>query len=143
LYAPGAVSGAGEKNRAKGIERAREGGEGSNDSYVIALAANILLDHADPSAAAVIARLAKHQADDGHVAGAATSITRSGGEALDIETTSFALLAWLRSPAETARVERAMSWLLERCKGGAFGSTQSTILALRAVLAYDAAHAHP
>jgi hypothetical protein len=36
-----------------------------------------------------------------------------------------------------------MTWLLGRLKGGAFGSSQATILALRAVLAYDAAHAAP
>ena len=62
-------------------------------------------------------KLGKKQDKDGAVRGAATSITRSGGEALEIETTALALLAWLRSPAHTARCESAMGWLLERCKG--------------------------
>jgi hypothetical protein len=36
-----------------------------------------------------------------------------------------------------------MQWLLERAKGGRFGSTQSTVLALKAIVAYDQAHATP
>lgn len=35
------------------------------------------------------------QKEDGHVAGAETSITRSGGESLLIETTSLTTLCWL------------------------------------------------
>ena len=36
-----------------------------------------------------------------------------------------------------------MNWLAESCKAGRFGSTQSTILALRAIVAYDKSRAHP
>ena len=71
------------------------------------------------------------------------SDTTSGGQALDIETTSLALLAWLKDPAYAGQVEKAMKWLAESCKAGRFGSTQSTVLALRAILAYDAARARP
>jgi hypothetical protein len=67
----------------------------------------------------------------------------SGGESLEVETTSLAVLAWLRSPERTANVESAMRWLAARCKAGRFGSTQATILALKAIVAYDALHARP
>jgi len=69
----------------------------------------------------------------GVVVGAATSITGSGGESLEVETTSLAILAWLSSPKHTGNVETAIRWLGGRCKGGRFGATQSTILALKAI----------
>ncbi len=146
LYITWALKQAGEPTAGlvKEIARARERGQGANDPYVMALAANILLDAGDKAAAGVVMdRIAGKQAADGRVEGAATSITRSGGQALEIETTSLAILAWLRSPAHTARVEKAMGWLTSACKGGAFGSTQSTVLALRAIVAYHAARATP
>jgi len=143
LYITWALTEAQVAGLEKEIASARARGQGANDPYVIALAANILLNAKDDAAGAVLDRLVPFQAEDGHVKGAATSITRSSGYALEVETTSLALLAWMRSPAHTARVEKGMQWLLERCKAGSFGPTQSTILALRAVLAYDAAHATP
>ena len=36
-----------------------------------------------------------------------------------------------------------MTWLAGRCKQGRFGSTQSTILALKAIIAYDASRTRP
>jgi uncharacterized protein YfaS (alpha-2-macroglobulin family) len=127
----------------KEIAAVREHALGSEDSYYLALAANVLLDGRDESATIVLDRLAKKQAEDGAVRGASTSITRSGGESLEIETTALSVLAWVRSPAHTARCEKAMSWLLERCKGGRFGSTQATVLALKAIVVYDKAHSTP
>lgn len=125
------------------IAWAKEYAGQTEDSYVLGLIANVLLKIGDPTGAKVAARIAKRQDADGCVRGAATSITRSGGECLEIETTSLAILAWLRVPELAGNVERAATWLFERCKGGRFGSTQSTILALRAILGYDASHAKP
>jgi hypothetical protein len=39
------------------------------------------------------------------------------------------------------QVEKAAEYLAEACKGGRYGSTQSTILALRGIIAYDNARA--
>jgi uncharacterized protein YfaS (alpha-2-macroglobulin family) len=127
----------------KEIASVREQARSSEDPYTLALAANVLLDAKDPEAPAVLARLAKLQEPDGAFRRAKTSITCSGGESLEVETTSLAVLALLRAPAATDTCERAMQWLLERAKGGRFGSTQATVLALKAILAYDAAHATP
>jgi len=77
------------------------------------------------------------------VKGAVTSITRSGGDALAIETTALSVLAWMREPAYAANVEKGLKWLVESNKSGRFGSTQSTILALRSIVAYDSARARP
>ena len=47
-------------------------------------------------------KLAKAQADDGHLEGKQGSITRSGGQSLQVETTALAALAWLKMPDFTA-----------------------------------------
>src|SRR6185369_4727431 len=52
-------------------------------------------------------------------------------------------LAWMRDPSYVANVEKGLKWIVEANKSGRFGSTQSTILALRAIVAYDNAHARP
>lgn len=113
----------------------------SKDSYLCALGANILFlakDH--ENAMRLASALAASQEKDGSVSGAVHSITCSGGDSLALETTSLAVIAWLRiDPKFMTRTEAAMKWIFERCRNGRFGSTQSTILALKAVNAYDRA----
>jgi hypothetical protein len=87
--------------------------------------------------------MAKKQESDGHVAGATTSVVGSEGDSLQIETTSLAVLAWLREPTYAANDTRAITFLADSCQGGRYGSTQSTVLALRAIVEYDRARAHP
>ena len=117
---------------------------GSKDAYVWAMTANALQLSGRPEAAKeLLDRLAKAQDADGVVTGAMHSIVGSMGEALDIEATSLATLAWLRSPAHQDQVERAVRWLADSCKGGRYGSTQSTVLALQAIVAYDKARSTP
>ena len=117
----------------------------SEDSYIRALGANILfLAHDGKNALSLASGLAASQEKNGVVGGGKTTITCSGGDSLKIETTSLAVLAWLRIDGRFApNVESAMKWLFERCKSGRFGSTQSTILALKAINAYDKARAVP
>ena len=118
--------------------------QSDSNSYVKALAANSLFLAGDKEAARqFMDRLAQLQADDGHVRGATTTVVGSGGDSLEIETTSLATLAWLRDPTYAANVEQAIRYLAEACKAGRYGSTQSTVLALRAIVAYDKARAHP
>ncbi len=110
----------------------------SQNSYVLALAANVLSLAGDASGAkSLMGRLAEQQGKDGVVAGATQSIVGSMGQTLNIETTALAVLAWMREPTYTANVERAMKFLAESNDGGRYGATQSTVLALRAVIAYD------
>ena len=127
------------------IEAAKKILADSKDPYLKALGANIMYLAGDKAAARTQAlALRAAVAKDGSLSGAETSITRSAGDSLLIETSSLAIIAWLRCGDDFAGdVEKTMSWLFERCKAGRFGSTQSTILALKAITAYDVARAKP
>lgn len=132
----------------RGIEREAKSfvraAEKSPNSYVTALGANVASLSGDTvTARSLMSQLASKQTSDGRVDGGSMSIVGSRGDALQIETTSLATLAWLRDPAFAANTERSVKWLSESCKGGRYGSTQSTVLALRAIVAYDRAHAKP
>jgi hypothetical protein len=87
--------------------------------------------------------LAKKQSKEGAAEGGETSITRSGGQALNIETTALAALAWMQDKDFAGNVQNSLKFLADSCKDGRFGSTQSTILALKAIVAYDQMNAHP
>ncbi|MBI4026997.1 MAG: A-macroglobulin complement component [Verrucomicrobia bacterium] len=143
-YVVWALIESGEKGLAKEVGAIASRSAAGKDSYITALAANILhLDGDKSGAKKRMDQLAARQVANGSVEGGQTSITQSGGEALTIETTSLAALAWLRDPAYAANVEKAMNFLAQSCKAGRFGSTQSTILALRAINAYDKQRAGP
>jgi hypothetical protein len=122
----------------------REAAERAQNTYVIALGANVLVLGGDQEGANhLLDKLAGKQTDDGSLTGATTSVVGSGGEALAIETTALAVLAWLKNPRYAENVEKSIKYLAESCKAGRFGSTQSTVLALRAIVAYDQSRAKP
>ena len=122
----------------------RDAGEKTQNAYVLALAANALGLAGDKEGQNhLLDELAGLQNDEGVVDGATRSVVGSTGDALRIETTSLAVMAWLQNSRYAANVEAGIKFLAERCKAGRFGSTQSTILALRAIVAYDASRAAP
>ncbi len=113
--------------------------ETSNDPYFLALVANGLLKRNDQVAGAkILDKLTKLQQPDGSLRGQ-ESIVGSYGSDLEIEATSLAVLAWYK--AESAlpyrgQLQKAMQWLMtRRGYGGMFGSTQATILSLKALTA--------
>ena len=138
-------SGQSAQSLSKEIKHVKDSAFNGNDSYIDALAANILYLAGDSDSADLLSeKLIKATAENGAVEGSTTSITNSGGDSLTIETTSLALLAWLRNDEQfAAQVEHSIKWLFERSKAGRFGSTQSTVLALKAINTYDAARAVP
>ena len=122
----------------------RKAAEATDNTYVLALAANVFSRAGDRDGEEhMLDKLAGMQVSDGSLEGATVSVVGSGGEALKIETTALAATAWLRNPSYTQNVESAIKYLSGVCKGGRFGSTQSTILALQAIVAYDQARAKP
>jgi uncharacterized protein YfaS (alpha-2-macroglobulin family) len=137
-----------DKEIAQEIALVKASASSTQDSYIVALGANILHATGDRAGARqLMDKLARSQDPAGGVKGAVTSITRSGGDALAIETTALSVLAWMREPSYAAdyssNIEKGLKWIVESNKSGRFGSTQSTILALRSIVAYDAAHARP
>jgi len=143
-YITWALIESGEKGLNKEIASVKTSANSTQDSYIAALAANILHSSGDHDGARqLMDKLAKNQDGGGSVKGAVTSITRSGGDALAIETTALSVLAWMREPSYAAQVQKGLKWIVEANKSGRFGSTQSTILALRSIVAYDAAYARP
>jgi uncharacterized protein YfaS (alpha-2-macroglobulin family) len=122
----------------------RGAAEKAQNTYAIALAANVLALAGDQEGANhLLDTLAGKQQDDGSLKGATTSVVGSGGEALTIETTALAVTAWLKNKRYTENVEKSIKYLAEVCKAGRYGSTQSTVLALRAIVAYDKSRAKP
>ncbi|MCH5375699.1 MAG: hypothetical protein JJ992_17140 [Planctomycetes bacterium] len=122
----------------------RDAAQKTQNTYVVALAANVLALAGDQDGSnRLLDRLAGKQIDDGSLDGAVTSVVGSDGEALKIETTALAALAWLQNSRYASNVEESIRYLAESCKAGRFGSTQSTVLALRAIVAYDQSRAHP
>jgi hypothetical protein len=110
-----------------------------DDPYELALIACALQLAGRNEAAAVRQRLVALQRPDGSLRGT-TTITCSGGEDLVVETTGFAVLAWLPDPALAANVRGAVEALQRRrAADGTFGATQATIVALRALVAYATA----
>ena len=111
----------------------------TKDPYLLALATNTLLNVpaqvAQGQGAAL--RLAGMQKADGVFSGADHSITRSGGSNLDIETTSLAALALLKAKNNPDAVRKSVDWLNKNRGGfGEWGTTQATVLALKASTQY-------
>ena len=107
----------------------------SNDPYLLALAGAAAVNagrRGDGSE--ILARLAAVQAEDGHLTGSNCSITRSHGRSLRMETTALAALAWMKLPEFADEANRAVEWIVDNRQGsGGFGSTQATVLALKAL----------
>jgi hypothetical protein len=113
----------------------------TKDAYILALATNTMFASGRTAPGHEAAkRLVAMQESDGGWKKAGHSITRSGGENLQIETTALAVLGLLRSGSYDESVERGVEWLVHHRRGiGAFGSTQATVLGLKALTAYHSA----
>jgi anti-sigma factor RsiW len=121
---------------------------GDADPYFLGLVANALLNRGKRAdGERILKTLAGKQDKDGAVPGAKTTITNSRGEALLIETTGMAVLGWLKANEAGAfreNVDKACKWIGSKRSGhGAFGSTQSTILALKALIEYARSNKRP
>jgi hypothetical protein len=118
-------------------------GGSTQDPYLLALAANTALATAPKAGetTSMVSRLAGMQAKDGHFTGAKETITMSGGESLDIETTSLATLALIKASPKNefeGQIRSAVDWLNTKRGGwGSWGNTQATILGLKALAAYS------
>lgn len=142
-YITYALSEAGEKDLSAELAYQKKIAETSSDPYVLALAANTLLN-IEPRAAStgkVVGKLVGLQKPSGVWDTADHSITRSGGVALQIETTSLAAMALIKAGDRyQSNVRKGIDWLNANRSGyGSFSSTQATVLGLKAMTTYASA----
>ncbi|MEX2140226.1 MAG: MG2 domain-containing protein [Pirellulales bacterium] len=135
-YIVWALCESGQEGIEKELENVIEHARGSNDAYEVALAAASAVDGKRlDEGRDLLGKLVTLQDREGRLIGKEGSITRSGGEALAIETTALAALAWLKLPEFREQANRAIDWIVRNRSGdGSFGSTQATILALKALV---------
>ena len=79
-----------------------------------------------------------NQLPSGNVTQSLTSVTNSMGQNLVVETTGVAVIAWLFDQDRYGDyITPAVNWLVSSVKqGGSYGSTQGTILSLKAITSY-------
>ena len=144
-YITWALTTAGQNGLVEELSRSQQIAAATQDPYLLALTAGTLLQTPRGSASfkaglAAANRLAAMQSASGVWSGARESITKSGGINLDIETTSLAILALLRSGEHLEQSRVAVAWLQNNRGGfGQWGTTQATVLALKAMSAFDSA----
>lgn len=108
----------------------------SEDPYLTALVANALWAAKDNRGKNLLPFLRAAQQKDGAYKGAKCSVVNSTGQALLAETTALTAIALMRYDGLTAKVSKAIDFL-PNCKNYyGYGSTQGTVLALKAILAY-------
>ncbi len=125
----------------KEIDAAYKHALSSKNPYAMGLAANILFNKKDKKRGAeVLGKLMKLQGengawthDDKHKSGPG-----SQGQALRIETASLALMALLKQDNPDLQATKKIADFIRNSRGGyaGFGNTNSTVLALRSLIAY-------
>ncbi len=136
-YIVWAMCEAGYSNQiAKEIEHSYQYALQSKDPYSMALMANALYKAKDKRAATLVEKLVKMQQKNGSFAGLTSSVTNSTGISLQVETTSLVALALMQHGGYTSQVQKAISSLSEGKSYNGYGSTQGTVLALKALLEY-------
>lgn len=125
-----------EKEITAVIEKAKA----SEDSYLNALVANILYNVGRDQEAHKISKILRSHQDQatGELKRKETSITRSSGTSLDIETTALALLAWMKDKTGdfAGSTELGVKFIISSVKEGKYGSTQGTILSLKVLVEF-------
>lgn len=123
----------------KAIEYLKGGWQKAEDPYTLALVANALVswEKNDATASAVLEKLHGLRVTEGdttHWKGSAT-VTFTHGDAADVEATALAVTAFMKAGKYADTVTEALTWIIQKKQAsGHWGSTQSTILALKALI---------
>jgi uncharacterized protein YfaS (alpha-2-macroglobulin family) len=107
--------------------------------YHLALCANALLsaNSKDKDGIAILNKLEdkKLKDDKGRIYWSSANTIYSGGKCADIETTAMIVLAFLKAQRNVNLVNKSLEWLISmKDPYGTWGSTQATILALKALI---------
>src|SRR5262249_28018051 len=136
-------SGAKKEDLKKSVDYIRAGIQKVDNAYILALAANALaaFDAKDDSVHEVLQKLDNHQKDLPEIKAlcypaGGQSLSYSRGDSLTVETTALTALAMIRSGQFTNSANKALMYLVKaKDSSGAWGSTQATILSLKALVA--------
>ncbi|MEQ1746299.1 MAG: carboxypeptidase regulatory-like domain-containing protein [Saprospiraceae bacterium] len=108
----------------------------SGDPYQLALVANALLAKKDPRGKEALRLLLEKKDEKGAWTGKSHSVMGSGGNCLRIEATALAALAMMKSGERNPALIKAMEFIAAAKNEYGYGSTQSTVLALKALVEY-------
>lgn len=118
------------------IEHAYQQTLNNSDLYQTALLANALGVMKDSRAQALLVQLLEKQEKDGSWIGSSHSIMYAYGNCFRIETTALSVLALMKSGSTSAAVSQGLEFIMKSKNEYGYGSTQSTVLALRALIEY-------
>ena len=134
-----AMAEAGYTDIQKEYQAAKSYALSSKDPYCLALVANAAFSlKKDLEGEQLFELLSKMQQENGCWMGTNGSITCSAGRGLAVETSSLAVMAYLKSKQALPAVLNNGVKFIVSCRSGYgdFGSTQSTVLALKALTQY-------
>lgn len=112
----------------------------SEDPYLMSLMLGILENTQDERADALRQELLALQEANGSWNGLSHSMTHSKGKSLLIETSALSILSVLKSGQNSPRLENAIQFIAGSKSANGFGSTQSTVLAMKALSGYAQAN---
>lgn len=130
-----AEAGYGKQFRAE-IEQTRQRAMNSRDPYQLALLANALLSMDDIRGHDLLSILYDMQQEDGSWIGSSHSVLHAQGVCFRIETTALGAMALMRANKEPEALKKAMDFIMRSKNEYGYGSTQSTIMALKAIAMY-------
>ncbi len=118
------------------IEAAYQQALQSDDAYQLALMANAFMRQKDQRADEILQKLLARQEKDGSWTGKTHSVTHSQGKALSIETTALVVMALLQGQQNNTPITNAIQFLSASKNEYGYGNTQSTVMAMRALVQY-------
>jgi hypothetical protein len=140
-YITYALTESGIKGLHKEIKSLQQQALTTQDPYLLALALNAtitLQGRQAPIATTLFDKLLPLQKEDGRFEGLSHSFTNSSGINLHVETSALCILAMLRGGIAVVPLQKAVQWILaQRSYYGGFGTTQATVLALKALTAFE------
>lgn len=124
----------------KAVGYIRENWESAEDAYTLALVANaaVAWNPKDAWTLRVLENLHDMRVDEKetvHWKGGSGTVTFTHGDAADVETTALATIAFLNANRYPEATTKALTYLIQKKSAqGHWGSTQATILALKAMM---------
>jgi uncharacterized protein YfaS (alpha-2-macroglobulin family) len=118
------------------LEKYKDDAFEKKDSYLLAFVGLAFENqNKKQEAREIVTKLLENQLDTGEFSSVETSITRSSGKNLKVEATAIALILLQKVDfiQYSSQIAKSIEFLQRNMQDGYFGSTQSTVLALKAL----------